>query len=182
MSLAVPSGFVAEGDSIILLGTTCDEIGGSSTRRGARYRAGRIPRIDLEAERRLIDLLVRAAGARLPGQHTTYLTASRRPPSAAWPGRSAPTRPLRAASHACRPYALQRVRSEGGSQRQALRCRAIAAACTGHGSGDALGSTGGNRLRARPINRRNPDRSRLAGDGASLRGPAVRDEQMPARG
>ena len=66
VSLAVPSGFVAEGDSIILLGTTCDEIGGSEYLAVVHgIEAGRIPRIDLEAERRLIDLLVAAAGARL---------------------------------------------------------------------------------------------------------------------
>ncbi len=63
---AVPMGFAGEGDVVVLLGSTADEIGGSeymATVHGTE--AGAIPAIDLEAERKLVDLLVAAAEAGL---------------------------------------------------------------------------------------------------------------------
>ena len=63
---AVPMGFAAEGDVVVLLGSTADEIGGSeylAVVHGAE--AGAVPAVDLEAERKLIDLLVAAAQAKL---------------------------------------------------------------------------------------------------------------------
>ncbi|MFI5213244.1 MAG: phosphoribosylformylglycinamidine synthase subunit PurL [Gemmatimonadales bacterium] len=62
----VPSAFAASGDIIVLLGTCTSELGGSqyqSARMGETF--GAPPRVDLAAEKDLVDLLVSAAKARL---------------------------------------------------------------------------------------------------------------------
>ncbi|MFI5280142.1 MAG: phosphoribosylformylglycinamidine synthase subunit PurL [Gemmatimonadales bacterium] len=62
----VPSAFAASGDTIVLLGTCTPELGGSqyqSARTGETF--GAPPRVDLAAEKALVDLLVSAAKARL---------------------------------------------------------------------------------------------------------------------
>jgi phosphoribosylformylglycinamidine synthase II len=62
----VPMGFRRAGDHIALLGTTRDELGGSEYLRVCAGRdEGPCPELDLAAERRLIDLLVSLAPARL---------------------------------------------------------------------------------------------------------------------
>jgi len=59
----VSTGFRRDGDVVALLGTTRDELGGSEFLRVIRGRdEGPCPELDLAAERRLIDLLVDAAG------------------------------------------------------------------------------------------------------------------------
>ncbi|MGH7646004.1 MAG: phosphoribosylformylglycinamidine synthase subunit PurL, partial [Gemmatimonadales bacterium] len=61
---AVPSQARATGDAVILLGDTRAELGGSALWEVVHgFRGGAPPRVDLDAERRLIDLLV-AAGER----------------------------------------------------------------------------------------------------------------------
>jgi phosphoribosylformylglycinamidine synthase II len=65
-SLHVPMGFAREGDLIVLLGETRDELGGSEFLRTVRNRdEGPCPSLDLDAERRMVDFLVRAAGESL---------------------------------------------------------------------------------------------------------------------
>ena len=66
VELRVPMGFQAEGDIVVLLGATRDEIGASeylATVHGVE--AGRVPALDLEAEARLCELLWTAASRRL---------------------------------------------------------------------------------------------------------------------
>jgi phosphoribosylformylglycinamidine synthase subunit PurL len=59
----VPSHFAAAGDDVLILGTTRGELGGSAYWSEIRgFVGGRVPRVDLEAERRLQELLVAAAG------------------------------------------------------------------------------------------------------------------------
>jgi phosphoribosylformylglycinamidine synthase subunit PurL len=59
----VPSHFAATGDDVLILGTTRGELGGSAYwSEVLRFVGGRVPRVDLEAERRLQELLVAAAG------------------------------------------------------------------------------------------------------------------------
>ncbi|MGH7646000.1 MAG: AIR synthase-related protein, partial [Gemmatimonadales bacterium] len=61
---AVPSHARATGDAVILLGDTRAELGGSALWEVVHeFRGGAPPRVDLDAERRLIDFLV-AAGER----------------------------------------------------------------------------------------------------------------------
>ncbi len=58
----VPSHFAAAGDDVFILGTTRGELGGSAYWSEIReFVGGRTPPVDLEAERRLQDLLVAAA-------------------------------------------------------------------------------------------------------------------------
>jgi phosphoribosylformylglycinamidine synthase II len=58
----VPSHFRAEGDEVLILGTTRGELGGSAYWAELRgFVGGRTPPVDLEAERRLQDFLVAAA-------------------------------------------------------------------------------------------------------------------------
>ncbi len=62
----VPSHFAAEGDEVYLLGATRGELGGSAYWAELRgFVGGRTPPVDLDAERRLQNLLVEAAGQRL---------------------------------------------------------------------------------------------------------------------
>ena len=62
----MPSHFRAEGDEILILGTTRGELGGSAYWAEVRdFIGGRTPPVDLEAERRLQRLLVAAARAGL---------------------------------------------------------------------------------------------------------------------
>jgi phosphoribosylformylglycinamidine synthase II len=67
----VPSGFRTEGDAVILLGSTRDEIGGSEWAHVVHgHLGGRPPAVDLDAERRLARLLAAAAADRfLTGAH-----------------------------------------------------------------------------------------------------------------
>jgi phosphoribosylformylglycinamidine synthase len=59
----VPSHFAATGDDVLILGTTRGELGGSAYwSEIRRFVGGRVPPVDLEAERRLQELLVAAAG------------------------------------------------------------------------------------------------------------------------
>jgi phosphoribosylformylglycinamidine synthase len=59
----VPSHFAATGDDVLILGTTRGELGGSAYwSEIRRFVGGRVPPVDLEAERRLQELLVVAAG------------------------------------------------------------------------------------------------------------------------
>jgi phosphoribosylformylglycinamidine synthase II len=68
VSRRIPMGFVAEGHSIQLLGATHDEFGGSEWAHVAhRHLGGRPPQVDLEAERRLADVLIAAAREGLVG-------------------------------------------------------------------------------------------------------------------
>ncbi|HWM57739.1 MAG TPA: phosphoribosylformylglycinamidine synthase subunit PurL [Pseudonocardia sp.] len=71
VALRVPSGFRTDGDAIVLLGTTQDELGGSEWAHVAHgHLGGRPPAVDLEAERRLARLLAAAAADRfLTGAH-----------------------------------------------------------------------------------------------------------------
>ncbi|HEY7514682.1 MAG TPA: phosphoribosylformylglycinamidine synthase subunit PurL, partial [Vicinamibacteria bacterium] len=65
-SLALPSRFEQEGDAVYLLGATRDDLGGSELLKVVHGRvAGRPPRLDLAAEKRLHELMASAAGARL---------------------------------------------------------------------------------------------------------------------
>jgi phosphoribosylformylglycinamidine synthase len=68
---AVPAGFQAEGDAILLLGPLGAELGGSEYLKTIAGRVvGDAPAVDLELHRRLIDLLVRLAGeGRLRSAH-----------------------------------------------------------------------------------------------------------------
>jgi phosphoribosylformylglycinamidine synthase len=60
---ALRSAFRAEGDAIYLLGTTTADLGGSEFLKVVHGRvAGRPPRLDLEAEKRLHALMAEAAG------------------------------------------------------------------------------------------------------------------------
>ncbi len=62
----VPSGFARDGDAVLLLGTTRDELGGSEWAHVAHaHLGGRPPAVDLAAEQRLARLLAEAAGERL---------------------------------------------------------------------------------------------------------------------
>jgi phosphoribosylformylglycinamidine synthase len=67
----VPSGFRRDGDAIVLLGTTRDELGGSEWAHVVHgHLGGRPPAVDLAAEARLADLLAKAAAAGLlTGSH-----------------------------------------------------------------------------------------------------------------
>jgi phosphoribosylformylglycinamidine synthase len=57
-----PSGFVAEGQQIYLLGTTDDELSGSEWEHVVHGHVGGLPpRVDLDAERQLADILVNAS-------------------------------------------------------------------------------------------------------------------------
>jgi phosphoribosylformylglycinamidine synthase II len=68
VSRRTPLGFAAEGQSIHLLGTTRDEFGGSEWARVAHGHLGGLPpKVDLEAERLLADILVTAARDGLVG-------------------------------------------------------------------------------------------------------------------
>ena len=59
----VPSHFAAPGDDVLILGTTRGELGGSAYWAEIRdFVGGRVPSVDLEAERRLQEFLVAAAG------------------------------------------------------------------------------------------------------------------------
>jgi phosphoribosylformylglycinamidine synthase len=65
-SRAQSSWFKKEGDEVYLLGTTADDIGGSEYLKTVHRRvAGRPPKLDLKAEKRLIDLMGEAAAAGL---------------------------------------------------------------------------------------------------------------------
>jgi phosphoribosylformylglycinamidine synthase len=58
--------FKEEGDAVYLLGETREDLGGSELLKVVQGRvAGRPPRLDVEAERRLYDLVLEAAGASL---------------------------------------------------------------------------------------------------------------------
>jgi phosphoribosylformylglycinamidine synthase len=62
----VRGSFGREGDTILLLGQTADDLGGSEFLKVVHGRvAGRPPRLDLQAERRLIEMVVEGAGAGL---------------------------------------------------------------------------------------------------------------------
>src|SRR5690606_26710463 len=67
----VPCGFRRDGDTVVLLGTTRDELGGSEWAHVAHgHLGGRPPAVDLAAEARLADLLAKAAAAGLlTGSH-----------------------------------------------------------------------------------------------------------------
>jgi phosphoribosylformylglycinamidine synthase subunit PurL len=67
----VRSGFVRDGDAVLLLGTTHDELGGGEWAHVAHgHLGGRPPAVDLVAERRLAGLLAAAAGdGLLTGTH-----------------------------------------------------------------------------------------------------------------
>jgi len=66
VELRVPMGFQAEGDVVVLLGATRDEIGASEYLAIVHgVEAGQAPALDLEAEGRLCRLLVGAASKRL---------------------------------------------------------------------------------------------------------------------
>jgi len=66
VELRVPMGFQAEGDIVVLLGLTRDEIGASEYLAIVHgVEAGHVPALDLEAEGRLCRLLVSAASRRL---------------------------------------------------------------------------------------------------------------------
>ena len=72
VTTAVPSGFAgADGDAVILLGTTAAEFGGSEWAHEVHaHLGGRPPAVDLERERRLAGLLAAAAADRtLTGSH-----------------------------------------------------------------------------------------------------------------
>jgi len=59
---AVPSFACVQGDSVLVLGSTRAELGGSALWETVlNFTGGEPPRVDLEAERRLVDLLVAAA-------------------------------------------------------------------------------------------------------------------------
>ncbi|HAN40845.1 MAG TPA: phosphoribosylformylglycinamidine synthase subunit PurL, partial [Candidatus Cloacimonas sp.] len=62
VSASVPMGFRQEGDAVVLLGETYDEIGASEYLAEIHgVEAGRVPSIDLDGEKRLCELLVEAA-------------------------------------------------------------------------------------------------------------------------
>jgi len=62
----VRTGFTAEGDTVLLLGETRDELGGSEWAHVVHgHLGGRPPAVDLDAERRLAELLASAARQRL---------------------------------------------------------------------------------------------------------------------
>jgi phosphoribosylformylglycinamidine synthase len=64
----IPTGFTTEGDAILLLGTTRDELDGGEWAHVAHgHLGGRPPSVDLEAERALAELLAEAARARSGG-------------------------------------------------------------------------------------------------------------------
>jgi phosphoribosylformylglycinamidine (FGAM) synthase-like enzyme len=63
---ALGSSFVSEGDLVYLLGATRDDLGGTEFLEAVHGRvAGRPPRLDLDAERRLIALLAEGAARRI---------------------------------------------------------------------------------------------------------------------
>jgi phosphoribosylformylglycinamidine synthase II len=65
-ALAVRQTFAAKGDTVLLLGTTSDDIGGSEYLKAIHGRvAGRPPRLSLEAEKRLYAAVLEANRARL---------------------------------------------------------------------------------------------------------------------
>ncbi len=65
-SKALTSWFKAEGDAVYLLGDTADDLGGSEMLKVIHGRvAGRPPRLDLAAEKRLHELMAQAAAAGL---------------------------------------------------------------------------------------------------------------------
>jgi phosphoribosylformylglycinamidine synthase len=65
-SKALTSWFQREGDAVFLLGDTFEDVGGSEFLKVVHGRvAGRPPQLDLEAERRLQELVVEAAAAGL---------------------------------------------------------------------------------------------------------------------
>ncbi len=67
----VPSGFTRDGDAVLLLGTTRDELGGSEWAHVVHgHLGGRPPTVDLAAERRLAQLVAHCAeDALLTGAH-----------------------------------------------------------------------------------------------------------------
>jgi phosphoribosylformylglycinamidine synthase subunit PurL len=66
VALRVRSGFVRDGDAVLLLGTTRDEFGGSEWAHVAHdHLGGRPPAVDLAAEQRLAGLLAGAAAEEL---------------------------------------------------------------------------------------------------------------------
>jgi phosphoribosylformylglycinamidine synthase II len=71
VALRVPSGFARQGDPVVLLGDTRDELGGSEWAAVAHgHLGGRPPAVDLAAEQRLCGLLADAAADRvLTGSH-----------------------------------------------------------------------------------------------------------------
>jgi phosphoribosylformylglycinamidine synthase subunit PurL len=71
VALRVPSGFSRDGDAIVLLGDTREELGGSEWAHVVHgHLGGRPPAVDLDAERRLARLLAAAAADRfLTGAH-----------------------------------------------------------------------------------------------------------------
>ena len=91
-SRALAPSFVEEGDVVYLLGDTGDDLGGSEFLKVVHGRvAGRPPRLDLEAEKRLHALLAEGGGAAACcSPPTTSATAAWRwpSPSAASPARS----------------------------------------------------------------------------------------------
>ena len=65
-SLVLTAPFKEEGDAVYLVGDTREDLGGSEFLKVVHGKvAGRPPRLDLEAERRLYDLVLEAAGASL---------------------------------------------------------------------------------------------------------------------
>jgi phosphoribosylformylglycinamidine synthase len=71
VALRVPSGFTRDGDPVVLLGDTRDELGGSEWAYAVHgHLGGRPPAVDLDAEQRLCELLAAAAADRLlTGSH-----------------------------------------------------------------------------------------------------------------
>ena len=67
----IPSGFVRDGDAVLLLGTTREELGGSEWAHGAHgHLGGRPPAVDLAAEQRLAAFVADgAAEGRITGAH-----------------------------------------------------------------------------------------------------------------
>ena len=62
VSQAVSMGFAGEGDAVVLLGRTDDEIGGSEYLAAIHgVEAGKVPEVNYDAEKKLINLLVTAA-------------------------------------------------------------------------------------------------------------------------
>ncbi|NPV69451.1 MAG: phosphoribosylformylglycinamidine synthase subunit PurL [Firmicutes bacterium] len=66
VSKMLTPGFKSDGDSIVLLGRTLDELGGTEYLKRVHGKvAGEPPRLDLDLEKRLIDILIRANEAGL---------------------------------------------------------------------------------------------------------------------
>ncbi len=73
---AVPSHARAAGDVVFVLGETRKELGGSAYWETCHdFVGGQPPRVDLDTERRLIDLLVAGADGDCSGQRTIARTA-----------------------------------------------------------------------------------------------------------